>query len=150
MNPFDCPRCRSGNTQSFENIYSQNVRQSYGVNGRYDSWNQLAVQTAPPDNPHIGCGSIFLIFLLTFFISVITATVLSISLESPGNSMTLDTRATIVLWVTFLVFILTFVGGFVVVSGRIKKRMPDYRKRLAEWNKSMLCRRCGYAWLRET
>ena len=147
MNPYDCPQCGSRNTQSFDNVYSQNVRQSYGVNGRYDSRNQLARQTAPPQNPHVGCGSVLVIFLLTSFSVVLTASVLSVCLKSLKFDS--DTRAIIVFWVTVSVGVTTFVGGLLFSSKRVNKQMPAYHRRLAEWNRSMLCRRCGCMWQRE-
>lgn len=147
MNAYDCPQCGSRNTQSFENIYAQNFRQSYGINGRYDSWNALAQQTAPPQNPHVGCAPIFVVFLLTVFVFIVTAIVLSVCLKTLRFDS--DTRATIVFWVTVPVGIMILIVGLLFISGRVQKQMPAYRKRFEEWNSSMMCRRCGCAWLRE-
>ena len=149
MNAYDCPNCGSSNTQSFDNVHSSNVRSSYGgTRGSFESWNQLAAQTAPPANPHVGCGSVVAIFVLTLVSFGITAAILSAAIEPFAGMFTADNKFMLVYFPAVIAGVAVFIGGLLFVSKRVQKRMPDYQQKADEWNRSMLCRRCGYRWLR--
>lgn len=150
MNAYDCPQCRSRNTQTFKSVYAQNMRHlSGGGNRNYQSWNQLAVQTAPPEQPYAGYGANLLVCLATVFVTALTAGALFAFLNSLAELIDSETKALIILGATMFTGGVTFIGGLLAVSRKVQKQMPDYYREFNEWQRSILCRRCGYMWLRD-
>lgn len=155
---YDCPQCRSRQTVSFEMMYSQGTRTGHmsgaavssggavGIaGGRFNSQSLLANQLSPPVEPKVDFGIPVAVFAMSVILSIIVVTVISRILSAVGLSF--DAGG----FILFLILVVAFTGGGVFWCYQYVERnkMPDYQDRLREWSNSMVCRRCGYMWVRQ-
>lgn len=156
---YDCPQCFSPQTASFEMLFSQGTQSgnlsattvSFSgdvglTSGQFNSQTVLAGRLTPPLEPKMGCGTQISIMIGAaisgIFIGVVILGAFDAVIGISSNSN----------WPLILFIVLIF--GFFVCGVHLynrfvqQKKMSDYRERLQEWSSSMICRRCGYMWVR--
>ena len=155
---YDCPECGSHQTASFEMMHQQGTRLG-NINastvtfsgdigltsGHFNSQSMLAGRLAPPVAPKMGCGIQILIGIGAMALGVfIGGGILEIIDALFGLSPNTRLMAMpFVLIVGFLLYGLSSYNRFVQ-----QKKMPVYQRQLEEWSNSMICKRCGYMWVR--
>lgn len=156
---YDCLQCHSSQTASFEMMHAQGTQSgnlsastiTFGGDvgmtaGQFNSQTVLAGRLSPPVAPAMGCGIQLLIGIGAAISGIITGVVILgafdaiIGISSNSNLP--------------LVFFIVLIGGFFVCGVHLynrfvqQKKMSVHREQLEEWSKSMICRRCGFMWIR--
>jgi Zn-dependent protease with chaperone function len=155
---YDCPQCHSPQTASFEMMHAQGTQSgnisastvTFGgdiglTTGQFNSQTVLAGRLSPPVAPAMGCGIQILIGIGAGVLGVFIGGGILEGLDTVIG-LSRDTALMIlpfILIVGFLLYGLYFYNRFVQ-----QKKMPVYREQLQEWSNSMICRRCGYMWVR--
>jgi len=155
---YDCPKCGSSHTSSFEMMHAQGTRSGnisastvfFGggiglTNGQFNSQTVLAGQLSPPVAPAMGCGIQILIGIGAGILGILIGGSILQGIEVIfGLSRRIGLMVLpFILVVGFLLYGLYFYNRFVQ-----QKKMPVYREQLQEWSNSMICRRCGYMWIK--
>ena len=139
---FDCPRCQSSDTRSFEMAYAMNtttaqtgaIGYTLGVGptvakAKTTGQTGLASRIAPPTNPGLGAGrSIAIAFASALIVGSVV-----------GQSAA---GGTVGFWLGVLVFIATFV----IMAKYENGQTEEYNQKLEKWRHSWICMRCGSTW----
>lgn len=155
---YDCPRCHSQQTASFEMMHAQGTQSgnisastvSFGgdfglTSGQFNSQTALAGRLTPPVAPRMRGG----IQILIVVGAIVLGTFIGGGILEGLDAVIGLSRDTVlmvlpfILIVGFLLYGLYFYNRFVQ-----QKKMPVYREQLREWSNSMVCSRCGYMWVR--
>jgi hypothetical protein len=156
---YDCPQCHSSQTASFEMMHAQGTQSgnisgstvTFGgdiglTSGQFNSQTVLAGRLSPPGAPKAGCGIQILICIASLIISVlVSGTILTVVDAIIGISRDTKLMEVLLFGLTtvFLLYGLYRYNRFIQ-----EKKMPVYREQLQEWSDSMICRRCGYMWIK--
>ena len=159
---YDCPQCGSHQTATFEMIHQHGTRSgnlsgssfSVGgdvgiINGQFNSQTALAERLSPPREPKITGGTIFGSITAAFLASGLITYLIAGFIRETGMSVN---EKTIGLNLVFLFILLTpvlAVLGCWLHKRSLRRFMPEYLERLREWRNGMICRRCGYMWIRD-
>ena len=148
MSSYDCPRCNSSQTNTFESAYEHGTRTgNHSGGGHYVSQSAFAQQSAPPASPQLTCGALMGIVMISGAVSFVLAIGAARALIYLGQANREDFGTTM-LSLFMLMMFATFLLGIFIQSRIIKSRMGGYKRNLQQWNKSMICRRCNYTWIR--
>ena len=156
---YDCPRCHSQQTASFEMMHAQNTHSgnlsaatiTFGgdvglTSGQFNSQTVLAGRLSPPVAPVMGCGIQLLIGIGAavsgFFAGFIILGTFNAIIGIPE-------KAVWPLILLILLFSAFYVGGVHLYNRFVRrKKMSVHRERLEEWSNGMICKRCGHLWVR--
>lgn len=117
--------------------------------GQTYSQSLLAGQLSPPAEPKLTGGIIFASILVSFFASAIVTYMIAYFIRNTGISVD-ESRIGINLIFLFILLIPTLAAlGCWLHKRALRKLVPGYLEKLQEWSRCMICRRCGYMWIRE-
>lgn len=158
---YDCPNCKSHQTATFEMVHSQGTRSGYinastvtssgdiGLTGGQTySQSLLAGQLSPPAEPKLTGGAILASILASFFVAAIVTYMLAYFIRKTGIPVDKNTIGINLIFLFILLIPILAVLGCWLHKRALRKLMPGYLERLQEWSKGMICRRCGYTWIR--
>ena len=158
---YDCPQCGSHQTATFEMAYQQGSQSgnfsgsgfSIGgdvgiVNGQFSSQTGLAERLAPPREPKITSGTILGSIVAAFLASGLL-TFLTVSfIRKTGMSVDESSIGLNLIFLYILLIPILAVLGCWLHKRALRKLMPRYLERLREWRNGMICRRCGFLWVK--
>lgn len=159
---YDCPNCRSHQTATFEMVHSQGTRSGYisastvtssgdvGLTGGQTySQSLLAGQLSPPEEPKLTGATILGSIVASFFVSAFLTYIIASLIRNSGIAVD-ESRIGVNLIFLFILLIPVLTAlGCRLHKRALRKLMPGYLERLQEWSRGMVCRRCGYMWIRE-
>lgn len=159
---YDCPQCGSPQTATFEMIYQQGTQSgslsgsgfSVGgdvgiVNGQFSSQTGLAERLAPPREPKITGGTILASVAAAFLASGLLTFLIAGFIRKTGMSVDENAIGLNLIFLYILLIPVLAALGCWLHKRALRKLMPGYLERLQEWSRGMICRRCGYTWVRE-
>lgn len=153
---YDCPHCGSRQTNSFEMTHAHGTRGGHfgagtvssgggGVaGGKFISQSLMASRAAPPVDPKLGCAMPIAMFAMSIILAFIACSLVGRMLGAVGISY--DDGGIILFFILVVVFAASGIG-WACYDVEVKK-MPVFREALDEWERSMVCRHCGWTWVR--
>ena len=117
--------------------------------GQTYSQSLLAGQLSPPEEPKLRGGTIFTSILVSFFASGIVTYMIAYFIRKTGMPVDENTIGMNLILVYILLIPILAALGCWLHKRALRKLMPGYLERMREWSKGMICRRCGYTWIRE-
>lgn len=126
---FNCPRCISQNTNSFEMIYQS------GTNKQTNTQSILAEKVAPLPEPAISLGEFLGSLIGSFGIVAVLVNLSAGYLEK-------STRYQIGLFL-FLIIATVYI---IFRKLKIKKKVEIWSTEMRHWRSSWMCLKCGHIW----
>lgn len=158
---YDCPNCGSRQTTTFEMIHSQGTRSGYinastvslggdagFAGGQTYSQSLLANQLSPPQEPKIAGQTILASIIASFFASGLVVYLIASFIRKTGISVGANTIGLNLIFLYILLIPVLAALGCWLHKRALRKLMPGYFEKLREWSNGMICRRCGYTWVR--
>jgi magnesium-transporting ATPase (P-type) len=158
---YDCPNCGSHQTATFEMAYQQGTQSgnisgsgfSTGgdvgiVNAQFNSQTALAERLSPPQEPKITGGAIFGSIVAGFFVSGILTYLIIGFIRNTGMSVNENTMGINTIFLFILLIPILSALGCWLHKRSLRRFMPRYLERLREWRNGMICRRCGFVWVK--
>lgn len=156
---YDCPKCGSQQTTTFEMVHTQGTRSGYinasGVTfggdvgfagGQTYSQSLLANQLSPPSEPKITGSTILASIVASFFASGLITFLIAYFIRTTGISVDESTIGLNLIFLYILLIPILATLGCWLHKRALRKLMPGYFEKLREWSNGMICRRCGYIW----
>ena len=145
---YNCQRCGSDNTSSFQMIYQSGTQSgnfkalSYGLGtgaigaaGKTNSQSLLSQQTTPPPMPKLTGSDFIFACIAGIALIVLTQTFLDV----------IGYDALPIL--TIICFIVGFSGLYFFRNEYIKKKKVIWKGDMQKWRNSWMCLKCGNIWL---
>lgn len=158
---YDCPQCGSHQTATFEMAYQHGTQSgnisgsgfSIGgdvgiINGQFNSQTALAERLSPPREPKITGGAIFASIVAGFFASGLITYLIIGFIRKTGISVDENTIGLNLIFLFILLIPILAALGCWLHKLSLRKLMPRYLERLREWRNGMICRRCGFLWVK--
>lgn len=158
---YDCPQCGSQQTATFEMIYQQGTQSgnlsgsgfSVGgdvgiINGQFNSQTALAERLSPPQEPKITSGTIVASIVAAFLASGLITFLIAGFIRKTGISVDQNTIGLNLIFLYILLIPILAALGCRLHKRSLRRFMPRYLERLREWQNGLICRRCGYMWVR--
>ena len=158
---YDCPNCGSHQTATFEMAYQQGTQSgnlsgsglSTGgdvgiVNAQFNSQTGLAERLSPPREPKITGGAILGSIVAGFFVSGLITYLIISFIRKTGISVVENTVGLNLIFLFILLIPVLAALGCWLHKRSLRKLMPAYLERLREWRNGMICRRCGFMWVK--
>ncbi len=158
---YDCPQCGSHQTATFEMAYQQGTQSGnlsgsgfttggdVGIiNGQFNSQTALAERLSPPREPTITGGVIFASIVAAFFTSGFITYLIASFIRKTGMSVDESRIGVNIIFLFILLIPILAALGCWLHKRSLRRFMPGYLERLREWRNGMICRRCGFMWVK--
>jgi VIT1/CCC1 family predicted Fe2+/Mn2+ transporter len=119
---MNCPQCQSGNTQKFKIAHESGTDDVEGIQTK------LAKKCEPPNQPFLDGFFAFVAVILSAFVAIVVG--------FNFHSFWWGVAALVIAFIALSIFWSSTIGA---VTGK------RYDAKLAEWEKSWICMKCGHA-----